>query len=57
MFWSKVGELVRAGFTADWACDKVYDAYGCNLSVTKIINAMIADKKTGGHPHLRVRSA
>jgi len=48
---------VRAGFTAERACDKVYDVYGSNLSVTKIINAMIADKKTGGHPHLRVRSA
>ena len=57
VFWSKVAELVRAGFTAERACDKVYDVYGSNLSVTKIINAMIADKKTGGHPHLRVRSA
>jgi hypothetical protein len=48
---------VRAGFTAERACHKVYDVYGSNLSVTKIINAMIADKKTGGHPQLRVRSA
>ena len=48
VFWSKVAELVRAGFTSDRACDKIYDVYGGNMSVTKIINAMIVDKKIGG---------
>jgi hypothetical protein len=49
-----VGEMVRAGYTAERACDKIYQAYGANLSVTKIINAMIKDKPRGGHPGLRV---
>ena len=57
MFWSKVAELVRAGFTSDRACVKIYDVYGDNMSVTKIINATIVDKKIGGYPHLRVSSA
>ena len=47
-FWDKVCEMVRAGFTAERACDKIYSAYGSRLSVTKIINAMICNKKTGG---------
>ena len=54
LFWLKVGEMVRAGYTAERACDKIYQAYGANLSVTKIINAMIKDKPRGGHPGLRV---
>lgn len=54
VFWS---ELVRAGFTADQTCDQIYDICGGNMSVTNIIIAMIADKKIGGHSHLKVRSA
>ena len=57
VFWSKVAELARAGFTSDRACDKFYDVYGGNMSVTKIISAMIVDNKIWGHPHLRVSSA
>lgn len=57
VFWSKIAELLRAGFTSDQAFDKICDVYGGNMSVTKIINAMIVDKKIGGHPHLRVSSA
>ena len=34
-FWSKVAELVRAGFTSDQAWDKIYDVYGGNMSVAK----------------------
>ena len=48
VFWVKVCEMVRAGFTAERACDKIYSAYGSRLSEPKIINAMICDKKRGG---------
>ncbi len=56
VFWVKVCEMVRAGFTAERACDRIYSVYGSRLSVTKIINAMIRDKKNGGHPELRISS-
>ena len=48
VFWTKVSELILAGYSSDQACDLIY------CSVTKIINKMIADKKEGGHPGLRV---
>jgi hypothetical protein len=52
--WDKISELIRAGYTADVAIDKMYKAYGESLPVTKIILAMIADQKNGGHPQLCV---
>jgi hypothetical protein len=54
VFWMKVSEMIRAGFTAERACDKIYSVYGARLPITRIINAMIRDKKDGGHPELRV---
>lgn len=54
VFWTKVSELILAGYSSDRACDLVYRCYGRGCSVTKIINKMIADKKEGGHPGLRV---
>ena len=35
-----VAELVRAGWQANVACDKIYEVYGHNESVTKIINGV-----------------
>jgi hypothetical protein len=32
--------------------DKVYQAYGMNLSVSTILAMMQKDKKVGGHPNL-----
>ena len=55
--WDAVAELVRAGFTASAACDKIYGVYGRNLSVTNIINRMRRDRVNGGHPQLRVVNA
>ena len=52
--WKKVSELIRAGYSADQACDLIYRCYGRGCSVTKIINEMINDKKVGGHPGLRI---
>ena len=62
--WKVIEDLVLAGFDADVACEKVYQAYGQNKSVTTIINAMYRDKRLAGgrnavgeawkHPNLRV---
>lgn len=46
VFWQKTAEMVRMGYTADRAIDKIYIAYAnCGSSVTKIINAMMKDRK------------
>jgi hypothetical protein len=38
--WEKIAELVRAGWTAQAAIDRIHAAYGANASVTTIINQM-----------------
>jgi hypothetical protein len=53
IFWVQVSEMVRAGHTADRAIDMIYRVYDANLSITKNIHKMIADKITGEHPALR----
>ena len=57
VFWSQVSLMVRAGYTAETACDKIYFVYGASLPVSKIIKLMIRDKKYGGHLALRVVAA
>ena len=52
----KVSEMIRARFTVERACDKIYSVYGASLPIIRIINAMICDKRDGGHPELRVIS-
>jgi hypothetical protein len=52
--WDKIGEMVRGGWTAQAAIDRIYFVYGQNLCVTHIINRMKADRARGGHPELRV---
>jgi hypothetical protein len=54
VFWRKVGDLILAGLSSDEACDLIYQCYGPSCSVTFILNKMISDKKTGGHPGLRI---
>ena len=34
-----MGEIVRMGYTAEMACDKIYQSHGASESVIKIINA------------------
>lgn len=51
--WDKVSEMVNAGIHCDLACDMIYNAYGQNLPVTKILTKLQADAKTGDHPDLR----
>jgi hypothetical protein len=52
--WDKIAELVRAGWTAQAAIDRIYTVYGANATVTTIINQMRNDRRHGGHPDLRV---
>lgn len=49
-FWQKCDEMVRGGLTADIACDKIYQAYGVSMSVTKILTAMKKDGRQGTWP-------
>ena len=42
------------GLTSDLAIDRIYDVYGAQVSVTKIINGLIEDKERGRlNPNLR----
>ena len=53
--WDQVAEMVHSGMDANDACDRIYAVYGHNESVTKILKALQRDKRTGGHPNLRIR--
>ena len=46
--------LVRAGYTAHTAIDRIYETYGQDKTVTYILMQMIRDRRTGGHSLLRV---
>ena len=52
--WDCVSKHVNAGHSAVSAIKKIYDCYGNSLTVSSIINAMVKDKKSGGHPNLRI---
>jgi hypothetical protein len=52
--WDCISLHVNAGFLAATACDRILECYGRNQTVTAIINAMVRDKRNGGHPNLRV---
>jgi hypothetical protein len=53
-FWKKVAEMIRSGLDANDACDRIYNVYGNNLSVSTILRKLQSDSKTGGHPNLRI---
>ena len=53
--WQTMAQLVRGGRTAERAAIEIYRVYGHGTSVTKIIEAMIRDKRLypgGVHPSL-----
>ena len=64
LIWTIVEDLVLAGFDADVACDKVYQSYGHNKSISYIIDRIYKDKRQAGgkdapgeswkHPNCRV---
>ena len=49
--WNVIERLIRSGYTAQTACDKIYEVYG-HVSICKIIDRLRADAKTGGNPAL-----
>ena len=49
-FWDKTAEMVRAGYTAQVACDKMYACYGESISVTDILRKMKANRRSGQWP-------
>ena len=54
VFWDCVSRHVNAGFTSDTAIDKIKSVYGERLSVYRVLELMIKDKKIGGHINLRI---
>jgi hypothetical protein len=54
VLWRQVGLMIRAGESAQTAIDKIRAVYGEGTSVTKTLNLMLADRKNGGNPQLRV---
>jgi hypothetical protein len=45
--WDCISQLIRAGLTADIACDRIYQVYGVSTPVTTIINNMKRDARNG----------
>ena len=45
--WDAIQEQINAGKTASQACDDIYAAFGPNLSITQIINAIKRAKRRG----------
>ncbi|MCU0338143.1 MAG: hypothetical protein MUF12_09845 [Sediminibacterium sp.] len=54
VFWDTVTQHINAGYTWQTTIDKIYEVYGQNLPVTKILVAMTQDKARGGHPNLKL---
>ena len=52
--WDQVSEMVRSGWSAYEACNKIHDVYGDNQTVTGITNQLRNDRNHGGYPALRV---
>jgi hypothetical protein len=50
--WDQVADMVRRGWDAPDACNKLYDVYGHRSSITSIINEMRKHRRNGGHPSL-----
>mmetsp|Transcript_13348 Transcript_13348/g.16222 ORF Transcript_13348/g.16222 Transcript_13348/m.16222 type:complete len:158 (+) Transcript_13348:204-677(+) len=44
-----------AGIEANDVCERIYAAYGHNQSVTKLLDALKRDSRTGGHPNLHIQ--
>jgi hypothetical protein len=56
--WDVIAALVRGGWLSDVACDRIYEVYGRQQSVTTIINNMRKDRITyNGHAHPALRIA
>ena len=51
--WECMQRLVTAGNTPQAAAHRIRQCYGFRMSVTQIINFMLADRRRGGHPNLQ----
>ena len=47
VFWKKVEEMIRRGYTAETACLKIKHVYARYNSMTKLLYAMKADRNRG----------
>jgi len=54
VIWDEIDCLVRAGDMYEVAIDRIYQAYGQTLSVSKLSDEIREDWKTGHHPALQV---
>jgi hypothetical protein len=53
--WDCIATLVRDGVTVTVAIDRIYEVYGANTNVTRIINRMKQDRQAGTvHPSLQI---
>ena len=52
--WDKVTEMVKSGWSANEACNRIYEVCGESSSVTQIINRMRRDRRSGRYPALRM---
>jgi hypothetical protein len=48
--WDTIDRLIRRGFTAHVAIDQIYQQYGRELTVTRIINRMLEDRRRATIP-------
>ena len=56
-FWHKVSEMIRRGMTSQVACDRIYEVYGPNQSITNILIQLKRDDlDRGEHPALQGRN-
>lgn len=53
-FLEVVAYPVCAGYTAQVAIDRIYNAYGMNMSFGAIINRVMQDLPLDGHPELHI---
>jgi hypothetical protein len=53
--WVMIDHLLRSrpNTTVQSAVDAILASYGRNLPVTRIIDGLVRDRRTGGHPNLR----
>ena len=54
LVWDLIQGLILQGHSHTAAINKIYNTYGRGLSVSKIIECIRRDKRTGGHPNLRI---
>ena len=48
--WDTIDRLVRQGLTANVAIDRIYEVYGRELTVTRLINRMLSDRRNNSIP-------